>query len=46
MVLVLDHGVVAEYDTPRNLLQKEGGAFRAMCEQAADWDELKKEAGL
>ncbi|KAL4062863.1 ABC protein [Scleroderma citrinum] len=31
-VLVMDAGVVAEFDTPYNLYQKEGGIFRGMCE--------------
>lgn len=45
-VLVLDSGSVLECDTPKNLLTKEGGAFRKMCEQSADWNELKALAGL
>lgn len=45
-VLVLDSGSVLEYDTPKNLLRKDGGAFRKMCEQSADWSELKALAGL
>lgn len=45
-VLVLDAGNVAEYDSPRNLLLREGSSFRKMCEQAADWEELKVLAGL
>lgn len=45
-VLVLDQGNIVEYDSPRALLLKEGGAFRAMCEKSADWDELKHRIGL
>ncbi|KIO01559.1 hypothetical protein M404DRAFT_149655 [Pisolithus tinctorius Marx 270] len=32
LVLVMDAGMVAEFDTPYNLYQKEGGLFRGMCE--------------
>ncbi|KIO14750.1 hypothetical protein M404DRAFT_120129 [Pisolithus tinctorius Marx 270] len=33
-VLVMDAGMVAEFDTPYNLYQKEGGLFRGMCERS------------
>ncbi|KAI6025620.1 ABC protein [Pisolithus orientalis] len=33
-VLVMDAGIVAEFDTPYNLYQKEGGLFRGMCERS------------
>ncbi|KIJ66694.1 hypothetical protein HYDPIDRAFT_149564 [Hydnomerulius pinastri MD-312] len=33
-ILVLDAGLVAEFDTPYNLFQKEGGLFRGMCERS------------
>ncbi|KAG9048922.1 hypothetical protein FS837_011659 [Tulasnella sp. UAMH 9824] len=33
-VLVLDHGNIAELDTPYNLFMKEGGIFRGLCEQS------------
>ncbi|KIO14761.1 hypothetical protein M404DRAFT_118392 [Pisolithus tinctorius Marx 270] len=33
-VLVMDAGKVAEFDTPYNLYQKEGGLFRGMCERS------------
>ncbi|KAI6122204.1 ABC protein, partial [Pisolithus croceorrhizus] len=33
-VLVMDAGTVAEFDTPYNLYQKEGGLFRGMCERS------------
>jgi ABC-type multidrug transport system fused ATPase/permease subunit len=45
-VLVLDHGSLVEFDSPQNLLRREGGSFRRMCEKAADWEELKAKAGL
>ncbi|KAF9437115.1 hypothetical protein BGZ76_001945 [Entomortierella beljakovae] len=39
-VLVLDAGVVAEFDKPYNLLQKKDGLFRTMCERSSDYDAL------
>ncbi|KAJ2057815.1 hypothetical protein GGI17_005430 [Coemansia sp. S146] len=39
-VLVLDKGKVAEFDTPWSLLQKESGAFRAMCEKSGEYEHL------
>ncbi|OAG44265.1 hypothetical protein AYO21_01261 [Fonsecaea monophora] len=39
-VLVLDHGEVVEYADPWELLQKEDGHFRAMCETSGDFDSL------
>ena len=35
-VCVMDAGVVAEYDTPYNLLHKENGIFRGMVVAAND----------
>ncbi|KAI3321698.1 P-loop containing nucleoside triphosphate hydrolase protein [Xylariaceae sp. AK1471] len=43
-VLVLDHGAVVEYDHPHELLKKETGTFRSMCEMSGDLDSLKKAA--
>ncbi|GAA5922614.1 uncharacterized protein JCM15063_003362 [Sporobolomyces koalae] len=40
-VLVLDHGVVLEYDTPLNLLARENGSFRALCEKSGEMEILK-----
>lgn len=40
-ILVLDMGTIAEYDTPEALLAKEGGLFREMCIQSADWEEIQ-----
>ncbi|PFH52248.1 hypothetical protein AMATHDRAFT_2254 [Amanita thiersii Skay4041] len=36
-IMVLDDGQIAEFDTPRALLWKEGGAFNVMCRKSADW---------
>ncbi|KAG1748434.1 ABC protein [Suillus paluster] len=33
-ILVLDAGLVAEFDTPSNLFKVEGGIFRGMCEKS------------
>ena len=35
-VCVMDAGLVAEYDSPANLLRKEGGIFRGMVVAAND----------
>ncbi|KAG1828571.1 ABC protein [Suillus variegatus] len=34
-ILVLDAGLVAEFDTPSNLFKMEGGIFRRMCERSS-----------
>ncbi|KKY19239.1 putative atp-dependent bile acid permease [Phaeomoniella chlamydospora] len=39
-VLVLDKGEVVEFDDPYELIKKEGGSFRAMCETSGDFDTL------
>ncbi|KAG2147643.1 ABC protein [Suillus clintonianus] len=33
-ILVLEAGLVAEFDTPSNLFKMEGGVFRGMCERS------------
>ncbi|GAA5881682.1 hypothetical protein JCM3774_005336 [Rhodotorula dairenensis] len=43
-VLVLDHGVVLEYDSPCNLLAKEDSSFAGLCRKSGDFDVLKKMA--
>ncbi|KAK5951408.1 Transporter of the ATP-binding cassette (ABC) [Knufia fluminis] len=46
-VLVLDKGEVVEYAHPWELIQKDGGSFRGMCETSGDLDvllELAKKA--
>ncbi|OZJ06966.1 hypothetical protein BZG36_00075 [Bifiguratus adelaidae] len=39
-ILVLDHGQIMEYDTPYNLMSKEDGLFRSMCERSGEFNEL------
>ena len=39
-VLVLDKGEVIEYDDPWELIRKENGSFRGMCEMSGDFDNL------
>ncbi|KAI3621779.1 abc transporter [Moniliophthora roreri] len=36
-ILVLDDGEIAEFGSPRELLQKSGGLFREMCRRSPDW---------
>ena len=40
-VLVLDKGEVIEYDGPYELLRKEGGIFRGMCDMSGDLETLE-----
>ncbi|EAS31211.3 ATP-dependent bile acid permease [Coccidioides immitis RS] len=39
-VLVLDHGEVIEFDGPWQLINKEGGVFRSMCENSGNMESL------
>lgn len=39
-VLVLDSGHLEEYDSPRNLLGKKSGTFKAMVNGSGDRDAL------
>ena len=39
-LIVLDQGELAEFDTPWNLIQKEGGIFRGMCLKSGTFAEL------
>ncbi|KAG8739619.1 hypothetical protein FRC10_005390 [Ceratobasidium sp. 414] len=39
-ILVLNAGQVVEFDTPANLLKKEGGVFHEMCKKSGDYDYL------
>ncbi|KAM5448741.1 Transporter of the ATP-binding cassette (ABC) [Microsporum audouinii] len=43
-VLVLDHGEVKEYDGPWQLINKEGGIFRSMCENSGNMEVLLEAA--
>ena len=43
-VLVLDKGKVVEYDHPWELIQKENGIFRGMCESSGEFDTLYRSA--
>ena len=43
-VLVLDKGKVIEYDHPWELISREGGIFRGMCEMSGDLDILTEGA--
>jgi len=43
-LIVLDQGKVAEFDTPWNLISKEGGIFRTMCLKSGTFNELEKAA--
>ncbi|KZT66167.1 hypothetical protein DAEQUDRAFT_813713 [Daedalea quercina L-15889] len=40
-LIVLDKGELAEFDTPLNLIQKEGGIFRQMCLKSGTYTELE-----
>ncbi|KAJ3535367.1 hypothetical protein NMY22_g6525 [Coprinellus aureogranulatus] len=44
-ILVLSDGEIAEFDTPAALLQKEGGAFQAICRQSTDWEVISRVSG-
>ncbi|CAL1697425.1 unnamed protein product [Somion occarium] len=43
-LLVLDKGELVEFDTPWNLIQKEGGFFRNMCLKSGTFAELEAAA--
>jgi ABC-type multidrug transport system fused ATPase/permease subunit len=43
-ILVLDRGSVAEFDTPWQLLKREDGLFRGMCEMSGDFENLMYKA--
>ena len=43
-LIVLDKGELAEFDTPLNLIQKEGGIFRQMCLKSGTFTELESVA--
>ncbi|KAJ3747371.1 multidrug resistance-associated ABC transporter [Lentinula detonsa] len=39
-IMVLDEGRIVEFDSPRQLLEKEGGMFRGLVDESADRTEL------
>lgn len=41
---MLDKGELAEFDTPLNLIRKEGGIFRGMCLKSGTFAELETAA--
>lgn len=41
-LIVLDKGVIAEFDTPWNLIQKEDGIFRNMAMKSGMFAELER----
>ena len=43
-VLVLDKGRMMEYDSPWELISREGSIFRGMCEMSGDMDALEEGA--
>ncbi|PIL29150.1 ATP-binding cassette transporter [Ganoderma sinense ZZ0214-1] len=43
-LIVLDKGELAEFDTPLNLIRKEGGIFRSMCLKSGTFAELEAAA--
>lgn len=43
-LLILDKGNIVEFDTPWNLIRKEGGLFRDMCLKSGTFSELEKAA--
>ncbi|KNZ78578.1 ATP-dependent bile acid permease [Termitomyces sp. J132] len=40
-LIVLDKGQIVEFDTPWNLIQKEGGIFRSMCLKSGSFGDLE-----
>lgn len=40
-LIVLDAGRIVEFDTPHNLIQKEGGVLRDMCMKSGSFAELE-----
>jgi ABC-type multidrug transport system fused ATPase/permease subunit len=41
-LIVLDKGVIAEFDSPWNLIQKEDGIFRNMAMKSGMFAELER----
>ena len=45
-LIILDKGELVEFDTPWNLIHKEGGIFRNMCLKSGSYSELEGAARL
>lgn len=45
-IMVLDGGKLVEFDSPANLLKKEGGFFKSLVDQSGEKEELYHMAGL
>lgn len=45
-VLLLQNGVVVEFDAPRKLLADKDSAFRELCAQSNELEELIRLAGI
>lgn len=43
-LIILDAGRIVEFDTPHNLIEKEGGIFRDMCMKSGSFAELEAAA--
>jgi ABC-type multidrug transport system fused ATPase/permease subunit len=43
-LIVLDKGVIVEFDTPWNLIRKEDGVFRSMAMKSGMFAELERVA--
>eukprot|EP00971_Amphidinium_carterae_P105449 2088101-Amphidinium_carterae.1 len=43
-IAVMDTGVVAEYGTPQDLLQREGSAFASLVEETGEAQKLRRMA--
>jgi ABC-type multidrug transport system fused ATPase/permease subunit len=41
-ILVMDAGTVKEFDTPRNLMEKEDGAFKALVKESGEREVLER----
>ena len=43
--MVLDAGRIVEFDSPANLLEKDGGLFKSLADESGDKDALYAVAG-
>lgn len=44
--MVLDSGKLVEFDTPQELLRREGGYFKALVDESSDRGDLYAAAGM